>query len=259
MAAVRSYSIVKGWTVSSPQQHQPPPHTSLNRSRRQQQQPPGPTSRKAVAQARAVQAHPCFFLEALPSFYFQLLLSAAQRGGVLPMWSRMTWKSSERGAEALSLGNSCRLTPNTVLSRPMFAPWYRPTWCSQMLTMRTSLVARAKRTLLRSKSCHGQNKGVPDLAFGLATSFGLSTSAIVRIGDCHDLSRPSSGGAVAKRFRELAASSKRGRVCITDGARAHIQHSSRRGQWSGWYFLPKFRFSALHFGLERRGWPASSQ
>lgn len=52
----------------------------------------------------------------------------------------------------LSLRNNCRFTSKTVFNRPMLAPWYRPTWCSQMLTMRTSLVARAKRALFRSKS-----------------------------------------------------------------------------------------------------------
>lgn len=34
----------------------------------------------------------------------------------------------------------------------MLAPWYKPTWCSQMLTISTSLVASANRALLRSKS-----------------------------------------------------------------------------------------------------------
>lgn len=52
----------------------------------------------------------------------------------------------------LSLTNSCRLTSKTVFSKPMLAPWYKPTWCSQMLTIKTSLVARANRALFRSKS-----------------------------------------------------------------------------------------------------------
>ena len=46
-----------------------------------------------------------------------------------------------------------KLTSNTVFSKPMFAPWYRPTWCSHRLTIRTSEDARENNADLRSKSC----------------------------------------------------------------------------------------------------------
>lgn len=34
----------------------------------------------------------------------------------------------------------------------MLAPWYSPTWCSQMLTIKISDEAKEKRADLRSKS-----------------------------------------------------------------------------------------------------------
>lgn len=48
--------------------------------------------------------------------------------------------------------NRARFTSNTVLRRPMFAPWYSPTWCSQILTMSTSATAMENSADLRSKS-----------------------------------------------------------------------------------------------------------
>lgn len=36
----------------------------------------------------------------------------------------------------------------------MFAPWYNPTWCSQMLTIKTSETAIENKADLRSKSCN---------------------------------------------------------------------------------------------------------
>lgn len=92
--------------------------------------------------------------------------------GVAPTWSRMTIKikvfsflnETNLLSHKLKCGhhkcitcpfwfwNNCRLTSNTVLSNPMFAPWYKPTWCSHMFRMITSLVAMEKRADLRSKS-----------------------------------------------------------------------------------------------------------
>lgn len=48
--------------------------------------------------------------------------------------------------------NNWRLTSKTVFSRPIFAPWYNPTWCSQRFKIITSLVAMENKADLRSKS-----------------------------------------------------------------------------------------------------------
>lgn len=53
---------------------------------------------------------------------------------------------------AVFFPNNPRLTSNTVFSRPMFAPWYNPTWCSHKLTMSTSEDANENNADLRSKS-----------------------------------------------------------------------------------------------------------
>src|SRR6202000_800391 len=72
--------------------------------------------------------------------------------GVVPRKSRITKYNRLREVDFLSLRNNWRLTSKTVFSNPILAPWYNPTWCSQMLTINTSLVAKANSELLRSKS-----------------------------------------------------------------------------------------------------------
>ena len=54
-----------------------------------------------------------------------------------------------------------KLTSNTVFKRPIFAPWYRPTWCSHKLMIRTSDEAKENKADLRSKSCNVFEKWAP--------------------------------------------------------------------------------------------------